>query len=205
MVVCARDYPGNYRGYVHNKIDTRRPSLITGLVTLLGAAKPDGQPFATQDLIDLRLVKPNLARQPRGWGLAREEVPLGYNLFTDNGRQYLAYMFGGRNPLSSFFCQRFSVGTGTSAAARTDVALQNPVYLDPPTNSTTTKLISSVSYSVPFVARIEFALAASEANGYLLTELGLFSGNNTLLARKTNLGIQKSSDFSPLLGWRIRF
>ena len=54
--------------------------------------------------------------------------------------------------------------------------------------------------------RVGFNIAVGDANGYLLTEFGLFSGNDTLLARKVrSVGINTTSDFSPTLTWRIRF
>jgi hypothetical protein len=97
------------------------------------------------------------------------------------------------------------VGTGTTAPKVTDTGLENPIFFNPPTNTVTTKEIDGVDFPTAFVARMEFTLASSEANGYLITEMGLFSGNDTLIARKTNVGINKSSDFSPTFTWRIRF
>ena len=58
--------------------------------------------------------------------------------------------------------------------------------------------------SVPFVAQAEYALGYDDANGYLITEFGLFTGNGTLLARKTDTGINKTSDNLLTLIHRIR-
>jgi hypothetical protein len=168
-----------------------------------------------------------MIRRPTGWveiekitdGFGREvskEKALKYgwisldpkigssNLFVDQGRQLMAYAFGFRSPIENYTCQRFGVGTGTTAARVTDVALEAPVELI--SSQATTASITSVDFLTAFVMRIGFSIALGDANGALLTEFGLFSGNNTLLARKVRgVGINKTSDFSPTLTWRIRF
>jgi hypothetical protein len=54
--------------------------------------------------------------------------------------------------------------------------------------------------------RVSFTLALGDANGYVITEMGLYSGNSTLMARKIRaVAVNKTSDFSPTLTWRIRF
>jgi hypothetical protein len=126
----------------------------------------------------------------------------GPNLFVDNGRQLLAYCFGERSPISSFTCKNFGLGTGTFVPKVTDVALEQPITFF---GASQQKPVSTIDYSVPFVARVEFVIAAGEANGYLITEMGLFSGDGTLIARRVHAGINKTSDWSPVLGWRTRF
>lgn len=85
----------------------------------------------------------------------------------------------------------------------TDVALESPVALN---TGSTTKPIDSVDFLSPFVVRVAFTLATDDANGYLLSEMGLFSGGGALIARKVrSVSINKTSDFSPTLTWRIRF
>lgn len=130
-------------------------------------------------------------------------MPLGENLFVDQGRQIVAYAFGFRSPVSDYTVQRFGVGTGLTPAKVTDVALQAPVTLN---NSSTTKEIDTVDFLSPFVVRVGFTLATDDANGYILSEMGLFSGGEALIARKVRaVSINKTSDFSPTLTWRIRF
>lgn len=139
-----------------------------------------------------------------GWLQARpggEVEASGPNLFTDSGRQLLAFAFGEKSPISNFTCKRFGLGTGTLPPKVTDVSLENPIafYL-----GGQTKPINLISFTTPFVAKVEFTIATTEANGFLITEMGLFSGNDTLIARRVHVGINKSSDFSPTLSWRIR-
>ena len=176
-----------------------------GLVTFSGIVRSDGKPCTTQEAVDFGWIVAPQGRKPRGWGLDRHEVPLGKNLFLDQGRQLLAYCWSGRSPLSNYFVQKFGVGTGTTAPATTDVALENPIYFDPPTNSIITQAIDGIDFPSAFVARVEFTLGSGDANGYLITEMGLYSGDDTLVARRTNIGVNKTSDFAPTFTWRVRF
>jgi len=131
-------------------------------------------------------------------------LSLGPNLFLDQGRQLLAFCFGFRAPISDYTCQQFSVGTSTTAPAVTDVALEAPIYLASTTS--TQAPILGVDFLTPFVVRVSYQIAIGDANGYLITERGLLSGNGTLFARHVSAaGINKTSDFSPTLTWRIRF
>jgi hypothetical protein len=97
------------------------------------------------------------------------------------------------------------VGTGLTPAKVTDVAMEAPIAL-PSQGNTITAPITSVDFMTSFVVRVSFSIAQGDANGYLITEYGLASGNNTLIARKVrSVGINKTSDFSPSFSWRIRF
>ena len=125
------------------------------------------------------------------------------NLFVDQGRQLLAYAFAFRAPISDFVCQQFGVGTGTTPAKVTDVALESPVAL---ASSSFTGPIDSIDFLSAFVVRVAFTLGLQDAAGSLITEMGLFSGNSTLIARRVRtVGINKTSDFAPTLTWRLRF
>lgn len=125
------------------------------------------------------------------------------NLFVDQGRQLIAYAFSFRAPISDYVCQNFGVGTGTTPAKVTDVALQSPVAL---ASGSYTAPIDSIDFLSAFVIRVSFTLGLLDAAGSLITEMGLFSGNNTLMARRVRtVGINKTSDFSPTLTWRLRF
>lgn len=173
-----------------------------GILTVSGIKLANGKSLSTQQAVDYGWIKP-VAGQFAGWGLERHEVPLGENLFVDQGRQIVAYAFGFRSPISAYTVQRFGVGTGTTPARVTDVALEAPVLLN---TSTTTKPIDAVDFLSPFVVRVAFTLANDDANGYILSEMGLFSGGEALIARKVRaVSINKTSDFSPTLTWRIRF
>lgn len=173
-----------------------------GILTISGIALADGKKLSTQRAVDYGWIKP-APGEFRGWGLDRHEVPLGENLFVDQGRQIVAYAFGFRSPISNYTVQRFGVGTGLTPAKVTDVALQSPVVLN---TGSTTKPIDAVDFLSPFVVRVAFTLATNDANGYILSEMGLFSGGEALIARKVRaVSINKTSDFSPTLTWRIRF
>ena len=125
------------------------------------------------------------------------------NLFVDQGRQLLAYAFALRSPIQNFVCQGFGVGTGTTPAKTTDVALQAPVAL---ASTAYTGPLDSIDFLSAFVVRAAFTLGLADANGSLITEMGLFSGNNTLIARRVRtVGINKTSDFAPTFTWRLRF
>jgi hypothetical protein len=173
-----------------------------GLLTISGIKDAEGKPLSTQQAVDYGWITPS-AGNFAGWGLARHEVPLGKNLFVDQGRQLVAYAFGFRSPISDYTVQKFGVGTGTTPAKVTDVALQAPITLS---NSSTLKNIDSVDFLAPFVVRVSFTLGNDDANGYIISEMGLFSGGSALIARKVrSVSINKTSDYSPTLTWRIRF
>lgn len=168
-----------------------------------GITLADGTKLSTQQAVDYGWICPPEGRQPAGWGLERHEVPVGSNLFVDQGRQLMAYAFGFRPPVESYVCRRFGVGTGLTTPKVTDVVLEAPIVLG---SGQTTGLIDSVDFLTAFVVRVAFTLGISDANGYAISEMGLFSGNNTLIARKVrSTVINKNSEFAPTITWRIRF
>lgn len=174
-----------------------------GLVTVSKITLADGTEMPLRKACDYGLIVPE--RSPAGWGVGPDEVVIGKNLFVDQGRQLLAYAFGFRAPIENYTCQQFGVGTGLVAAQVTDVALEAPIPLASQGGATTAP-VTSIDFLTAFVVRIGFTVASGDANGNLLTEFGLFSGNGTLLARFIkSVGINKTSDFAPTLTWRIRF
>lgn len=174
-----------------------------GILTVSGIRLADGKTLSTQQAVDNGWINPQPGRQPSGWALERHEVPLGSNLFVDQGRQIVAYAFGFRSPIANYTCQRFGVGTGITAATVANVALEAPITLS---GGATTANIDVIDFLSPFVVRIAFTLGLADANGYVISEFGLFSGGEALLARKVRaVGINKTSDYSPTFTWRIRF
>jgi hypothetical protein len=171
-----------------------------GFLSISGIVDGAGNPIPLQKAVDFGWITPGKAVP--GWDLSRGEIPLCQNLFLDTGRQFMAYLFGARSPMSDFACQKFGMGTGTQASKVTDTQLQSPIEFSA---GVYTKNINSVSFPAPYVARVQFTIGASEGNGYAITELGLFSGSGVLLARVIRTAIPKTSDFSPTLTWRIRF
>jgi hypothetical protein len=175
-----------------------------GLVTVSGIRLASGKAISTQEAVDRGWIVPASGKSPAGWGLERHEVSLGSNLFLDQGRQLIAYCFGFRAPISDFTCQKYSVGTGTTPPQVTDVALEAPITLA--STGSTMASIDGVDFLSPFVVRVSYTIALGDANGFLIMERGLLSGNGTLFARHvTSAGINKTADFSPTLTWRIRF
>lgn len=172
-----------------------------GIVTVSKITLADGREVSTQQAVDYGWIC-GAGRQPAGWGLKRHEVLVGTNLFLDQGRQVLCYALGFRSPIVNYTVQKFGVGTGLTPARVTDVALEAPITLS---NSATTKNIDCVDFLSPFVIRIAFTLGVNDANGYIISEMGLYSGGDALIARKVRaVSINKTSDFSPSLLWRVR-
>jgi hypothetical protein len=185
-------------------------SGIEGFVTISGIKLANGRKISTQDAVDAGLVTPSKFK-PSGWDIAKEEIPVGYNTMVDNGRQLLAYLFGGRTPAGSYVCSQFGIGTATDATNTSFTDLISPVnFYDNGSGLQPTKPINGVDFPVPFIARVEFALDTGEAVGTLITELGLYAADigtsaTTLLARKTVTGISKTGDWAPVFLWRVRF
>lgn len=181
----------------------KRPS---GFVTISKILLPNGKEMSTQEAVDRGWIAP-VKCKTTGWDLQRHEIPLGSNLFLDQGRQCNAYAFGLRSPIENYGCAKVGFGIGTTAPNVTQTGLITPVPLDTGANPLVyTKDINGVDFPAPFIARVEYTIGFNDCNGFLITEQGLFTDNNTLIARKVNsVGINKTSDFSPTLTWRIRF
>lgn len=175
---------------------------MKGFVTIIGVTLADGTPVSTQKAIEYGWITAPVGRQPGGWGLERHEVPIGTNLIVDQGRQCNAYAMGYRSPITDYVIARFGVGTGLTAAKATDVALEAPITL----STGLTKPVDLVDFPGPFMVRIIGTLSTSEANGYVISEMGAFTAAGTLIARKVrSTTINKTSDFAPTIAWRIRF
>jgi hypothetical protein len=174
-----------------------------GLITVRAITLADGKPLPLRQACDYGWIVPE--RAPAGWDVGADEVCIGRNLFLDGGRQLLAYSFGFRAPIENYTVQNFAVGTGLTAATVADVALEAPVALASQGGATMAP-ISGVDFLTAFVMRVNFTISVGDANGYLLTEFGLLSGNGTLVTRKVrSVGINKTSDYAPSICHRIRF
>jgi len=174
-----------------------------GFVSISKITLADGQELSTQQAVDYGWIKAPAGRQPAGWGLERHEVPVGKNLFLDQGRQAMAFAFGGRSPTVNYAISLFAIGTGTTAAQVTDVALAAPILFP---SSLYHKAVDSIDYMSPFVVRVAFTIGTTEANGTLISEMGLLTGGQALVTRKVRAtSINKTSDYAPTLTWRIRF
>jgi len=171
-----------------------------GIVSISGVVDAWGNRIAAPAAAKAGLIELPQNYVHPSW-MPATEVCIGGNNFTDLGRKHLAYLFGGRTPVSDYFCTSFGAGTGITAASTADTGLEEPVNL----GVSATKAIDSITFTHDYVAEIQFTIGADEANGYLLTELGLFAGNGVLLARKTGYNLNKHAGFAPTLVWRITF
>lgn len=190
--------------------------MIEGYLAITGAIDSQGERISTRRAFDrgwLKLHGPKIVA-PTAWNFnEKTDIPLGPNMFTDQGRQVLVYAFGFRSPIINYVCTQFGIGTGTTPAKVTDTVLESPLtFYDSNADLTADsqlKPLSRVSFSVPFHIDFELTLGTTEANGYLITELGLFtgtdgSGGNTLVARKITTGVSKSNSIAPIFTWRMR-
>lgn len=149
---------------------------------------------------------------------ASDHIFLGSNLVVDLGRQALANLVGGRDlPDNDWVVTKASWGTYDAVPRFTDSTLSPQpvgmvagganeiVYKVVGPTSYRKKAIFSVDWPQPFITRFEVVLAADEANGTLLREMGLWTENERLFARKVFPAIDKNSSFGLSFLWRVRF
>ena len=87
-----------------------------------------------------------------------------------------------------------AVGTGTTAPADTDTALENEVY----------RTSLADSYRSGNQAIFSAFIDAGSANGYTLSEVGLFAGDGRLIARALiDPPINKNSSMTITVDWVI--
>jgi len=158
------------------------------------------------EVVDRGIAVPGAGES--GWGLGPNEIPLGPNLQLDNFRQYMAYAMTFRAPVGNYVLQRFGVGTGTLPPTTADVQLQNVVPLVAPDSPTATnKLVDYCAYPSPFNVQIFFTLGVQDAIGQLITELGLYAGDQTTLLIRWTLpaGVQSTGQNSVTFCHRLNF
>jgi len=177
-----------------------RPS---GFLSVCSIRLKDGTPVHPRQAIAQGLIKVNEAVDD-SWHLSQDEVGLGSNLFTDSGRQLMAYLFGGKSTMTNWKCAQFGIGTGTTPPNVTNTSLEAPINFGVSQGGNPLKAVSGVDYPNPFIVRVLIELDANDAVGFLLSEFGLFSYDGTLLARKTVVGTNKAA-VSLGYSWRIRF
>lgn len=175
--------------------------MPSGFVSLASVLTDDGRVMPAREAVSRGFIEVS-GVDTHDWNLTPDEVALGPNLFTNQGRKYLAYAFGGRSPVSNYVCSKFGVGNGNRPTTVADTSLDSPIQL---TAGVTLKAIDGISYPEDYIAVIQFTIGSAEANGNLIREAGLFSGDGTLLARNVGYNINKTSGFAPVINWRIRF
>ena len=99
--------------------------------------------------------------------------------------------------------QQVQLGSGTTAEASSDTALETALNVPP--YGHTIKALSSVTLdsSNPWVTFI-FEYPEGEANA-TISEAGLYSGRGDFIARKTFGAFTKTNDFTLQVRWEIRF
>lgn len=118
-----------------------------------------------------------------------------HNLFVDTGlgtiKDVLRGIYDG-----SPHVQFIAVGTGTTAAAAGDEALESEVYRQAITGMT----------EIDGTLNVQGYLGSSEANGSTLEEAGLFNADAVLLARALfSSGIEKTDTQTVSLSWDLTF
>ncbi len=145
-------------------------------------------------------------------------IVLGDNLVVNSGRQIIANLLGGRNfnsssPNKDWIVSKISFGTYDEAPRFTDTTLSpqflNGVYAGGENEiaydgTNYKKILSSVDWPQPFIVRFEGILGVDEGVGFLIRELGLWSYNETLFARKAIPAIAKDDQFGFSILWRVR-
>lgn len=154
----------------------------------------------------------------RALGGIREngETPIGENLVVNLGRQTIANLIGARDLIigqpNPWAVTQVSWGIFPEAPRFTDTTLSpqpedltaggaNQILYN---GTDALKPISRVDWPQAFVIRFECNLAVSEGNGYLLQEMGLWTNNGSLFARKAMIGVQKQPGHSLTWLWSIR-
>lgn len=144
-------------------------------------------------------------------------IPLDHNLVVNSGRQIIAYLIGGKDfssvtPVNDWIVTKVSWGVGAEVPRFTDTTLSpqpsatsigaaNEIAYD---SVNYKKDIAGVDWPQPFIVRFESILGADEGNGYLLREIGLWTANETLFARKVFPAVAKSDDVSISFLWNVR-
>jgi len=122
----------------------------------------------------------------------KEVRDLGENLLVNTFYTNLAYISAGVTTNRTITQMQF--GTGSSTEQATDTILQ--LGISP---------IKSVAVDHPVVTSTRFTayLLEAEANGFPISEAGLLTASDTVVARKTFSGITKTSDYIFGFKWTI--
>jgi hypothetical protein len=173
-----------------------------GFISLDSITTPGGVIVPAAEAASQGLIseKPALTE---GWPkLSPWEIPVGVNHHTNGGRQMMIYCWGNRAPITDFACTQFGFGTGSTPVTVDDLGLAAQQAFS---SGDTLKGVDAIDYPEPYIARVRITLSASDATGILVSELGLFSGNGTLLHRTVlDVPFNKGNVAKSYL-WRIRF
>ena len=115
------------------------------------------------------------------------------NLIVMAGRVLLSRFLTGEEQTASGL--KIAFGTNGQEADIGDTEITNPFFKD-----------VSFSYPEPATVKCGFELLASEANGLLIHEFGLYTGSGILFARRVRQNpISKEGDISIEGNWTIQF
>lgn len=147
------------------------------------------------------------------------EINLQANLVVNSGRQVMANAMTGRDFDSGASVQPWTInkvswGTFNAVPRFTDTTLspqpdetfdggENEIIINP-NQGNYKKIVENIDYPQDFVVRFECVLEENEANGNTLREMGLWTQNETLYARKSILPINKAESFGLSFLWRVR-
>lgn len=115
------------------------------------------------------------------------------NLVVNTGKYALCRLLTGDN--SNFFVNEIAFGEGTSIPHETDTTLLNEYKRN----------IIDYTYTDMNIVNFNWELLATEGNGLMITEYGLFANGNFLFARKVRDVIEKKIDIVLEGTWKITF
>lgn len=127
------------------------------------------------------------SRDLSGRVLEKREV---HNLVVDNGRNLIRDLLNGTSTSALY---TIAVGTGTTAPTAADTALEAQVYSDVISKRTTD--IGKLTLSL--------YIGANAANGYTISEAGIFAADGTMFARTVFAGLAKNSSNYLTITWEI--
>ena len=116
------------------------------------------------------------------------------NLVVDTSGLILSRLLGAAT--STRQITYLEVGTGTTPPSTTDTTLGTSVFA---------KLKTTETYPDTKSVKFTFTLTTSEANGYLLTEFGLFDNATTMFSRVVTSGYAKDATTTLDIEWTITF
>ena len=123
-----------------------------------------------------------------------EDVVDGGNVIVNTGKVQMAHLVAG--DYEERYVTQMQFGTGSMPEDESDVHLQSPIT---PVKPVTASFPDS--YQVTFQA----FLMDDEAVGFTLSEAGLLTDSDVLVARKTHAGLNKDDEHIFEYNWTIEF
>ncbi len=119
---------------------------------------------------------------------------VGYNKLTNAFMQRIVDAFR-QSPPPDDVIIKVGVGEGDAEPEPTDTGLTNEFI----------KPVSNIDSDTPFEIVFDFTIQSGDANGLVITEFGLFTGAEVLMARRTRPPLTKTSDIVIDGTWTISF